>query len=83
MNVHGRWETAAEDESGIRWARALTADTAKFATGGVYINFVTADESERVLASYGPNYARLAAVKAKYDPQNLFRMNHNIAPAAV
>jgi FAD/FMN-containing dehydrogenase len=82
MNVHGRWETAAEDEAGIRWARALTADTAKYATGGVYINFVTADESDRVLAAYGPNYGRLAAIKHKYDPQNLFRMNHNITPAA-
>jgi FAD/FMN-containing dehydrogenase len=83
MNVHGRWETAAEDEKGIKWARALTADTAKFATGGVYINFVTADESERVRASYGSHYDKLVAVKNKYDPKNLFRMNHNISPAAV
>jgi FAD/FMN-containing dehydrogenase len=83
LNVHGRWDTAAEDEGGIRWARALTADTARFATGSVYINFVTADESERVQAAYGPNYERLVAVKNKYDPQNLFRMNHNIQPAAV
>lgn len=83
MNVHGRWERPSEDEGGIKWARALTADTAKFATGGVYINFVNADESERVRAAYGPNYDRLVAVKNKYDPQNMFRMNHNILPAAV
>ena len=82
MNVHGRWERPEEDAAGIRWARALTADTAKFATGGVYINFITADESDRVHAAYGGNYERLVAIKNKYDPTNLFRMNHNIQPAA-
>jgi FAD/FMN-containing dehydrogenase len=82
MNVHGRWETAAEDKAGIAWARELTAATAKYATGGVYVNFMTADEEERLRASYGPNYDRLLQIKQKYDPQNLFRMNHNIAPVA-
>ncbi len=83
MNVHGRWERPEEDEAGIRWARALTADAAPFATGSVYINFVSGDESERVPAAYGANFRRLAAIKNKYDPTNLFRMNHNIQPAGV
>jgi FAD/FMN-containing dehydrogenase len=81
MNVHGRWETPAEDARGIAWARAFFNAAAAFADGSVYVNFMTADEGDRVRAAYGPNYARLAQVKRTYDPQNLFRMNQNIAPA--
>jgi FAD/FMN-containing dehydrogenase len=81
VNVHGRWETAAEDERGIAWAREFFNVTAPFATGGVYVNFLTADETARVTAAYGTNYGRLAAIKKKYDPDNLFRVNQNIAPA--
>ena len=54
-----------------------------FNPGGAYVNFMMDDEGEaRVQASYGDNYARLAAVKKKYDPANLFRVNQNIKPAA-
>jgi FAD/FMN-containing dehydrogenase len=81
MNVHGRWETAAEDKRGIKWARDVFEATAPFANGGVYVNFMTADEGERVKAAYGPNYDRLVRVKRQYDPANLFRVNHNISPA--
>jgi FAD/FMN-containing dehydrogenase len=81
VNVHGRWETAAEDERGIAWAREFFNVTAPFATGGVYVNFLTADETARVTAAYGTNYGRLAAIKKTYDPDNLFRVNQNIAPA--
>jgi len=51
------------------------------ATGSGYVNFLTEDEGERVAASYGRNHARLQALKERYDPGNLFRMNLNIAPA--
>ncbi len=81
MNVHGRWETPADDSACIGWARDFFKASAPFATGGVYVNFMTADEGERVRAAYGPNYERLAQVKRKYDPDNLFRMNQNIKPA--
>ena len=81
VNVHGRWETAAEDERGVAWARDFFNATAPFATGGVYVNFLTADEAGRVRAAYGANYGRLAAMKRKYDPDNVFRVNQNIAPA--
>ena len=47
------------------------------------MNFLTADESERIRAAYGPNYDRLVQVKGEYDPGNLFRMNHNIQPAVL
>jgi FAD/FMN-containing dehydrogenase len=81
MNVHGRWEDPADDERCIRWARDYFKATAPFANGSVYVNFLTADEGDRVRAAYGPNYDRLARVKGSYDPANLFRMNQNIKPA--
>ena len=81
-NVHGRWETAAEDKKCIDWARGFFRDATPFATGGVYVNFLTDDESDRIKAAYGSGYERLAAVKQKYDPQNLFRVNQNIRPKA-
>ena len=48
---------------------------------GLLLNFLTADEGDRARAAYGSNYGRLAEVKRKYDPSNLFRMNQNIEPA--
>jgi FAD/FMN-containing dehydrogenase len=81
MNVHGRWEDPADDERCIRWARNYFEASAPFASEGVYINFLSADESDRVRAAYGQNYERLARVKRAYDPSNLFRMNQNIRPA--
>ncbi|MGH9869025.1 MAG: FAD-binding oxidoreductase [Candidatus Polarisedimenticolia bacterium] len=82
MNVHTRWSSPSEDTPCIGWARALYDAAAPFATGGVYVNFMPDDEAQRVRSgAYGPNYDRLARVKAKYDPKNLFRMNQNVAPA--
>ena len=81
MNVHGRWETAAEDSTGIAWCRHLFDEAAPFATGGVYVNFLTEDESDRVSKAYGGNYGRMAKIKAHYDANNLFRLNHNVKPA--
>jgi FAD/FMN-containing dehydrogenase len=81
MNVHGRWEDPADDKRGIGWARDFFDAAAPFASGGVYVNFLTADEGDRVRSAYGPNYDRLAQLKRKYDPDNLFRMNQNIEPA--
>lgn len=82
LNVHGRWRDAADDEACIGWAKRFFAATAPHATGGVYVNFMTADEQDRVRAAYGANYDRLAALKAKYDPDNLFQVNLNVKPAA-
>ena len=80
MNVHGRWEDPADDERCIGWARDFFRASAPFASGGVYVNFLTADEGDRVRAAYGANYDRLARVKRSYDPDNLFRINQNIRP---
>jgi FAD/FMN-containing dehydrogenase len=82
VNVHTRWSRPSEDTACVGWTRALYEATAPFATGGVYVNFMPEDEAQRVRAgAYGTNYDRLARVKAKYDPKNLFRMNQNVAPA--
>ena len=80
MNVHGRWDTAAEDQKGIAWAREFFAQSQPFASAGAYINFLTQEESDRIAFAYGPSYDRLVALKKKYDPGNLFRMNQNIKP---
>jgi FAD/FMN-containing dehydrogenase len=83
INVHTRWRDAGDDRKCIDWARALFDALAPHATGGVYVNFMPEDEMQRVAAgAYGPNYARLAALKAKYDPANLFSQNQNIRPEA-
>jgi FAD/FMN-containing dehydrogenase len=82
LNVHGRWEDPAQDSEGIGWARELFKATAPYSTGGVYVNFLTQDEQDRVRAAYGSNYDRLVALKNKYDPGNLFRLNQNIKPTA-
>ncbi len=82
MNVHTRWREPAQDQECIGWARQFFDAVAPFATGGVYVNFMPEDEAQRVQkGAYGPNYERLAKLKAKYDPSNLFRMNQNIKPA--
>jgi len=82
MNVHTRWREPTDERRSIEWARQLFAETAPHATGGVYVNFMPEDEIDRVSSAYGANYARLAALKAKYDPGNLFRLNQNVRPSA-
>ncbi len=81
LNVHTRWANAEQDSECISWARRFFEATAPYATGGVYVNFMTADEQGRVRAAYGSNYDRLASLKAKYDPRNLFQVNLNVKPA--
>jgi len=83
MNVHGRWETPAEDEVCISWCRNFFRESAEFATGGVYVNFLTEEETDRIRDAYGPNFNRLIEVKTKYDPDNIFRSNQNIVPGKV
>ena len=82
MNVHTRWEDPADDARCITWARDFFSAAAPYATGGVYVNFLTQDESGRTADAYGANYQRLAQIKRQYDPDNLFRTNQNIRPAS-
>jgi hypothetical protein len=82
MNIHTRWTDPADDARCIAWARALHDALAPHATGGVYVNFMPDDEVSRIGGAYGPNYGRLARIKARHDPTNLFRLNQNIQPAS-
>ena len=82
MNVHTRWQDPAQDAECLAWARAFFQAAAPHAAGSVYINFLNEDEVDRIAEAYGPNYQRLKQIKAKYDPDNLFRANQNILPGA-
>ncbi len=83
LNLAGSWARPEEDAANIEWARAAWGDMRSFSTGGTYINFLTEDEGrERVEAAFGGGLRRLAAVKAGWDPENMFRTNRNIEPAA-
>jgi len=81
LNITASWEKPEDDATNIEWARAAWRDMRRFSTGGTYVNFLTEEEGdERVRAAYGNNYDRLAELKSKWDPGNLFRMNKNITP---
>jgi hypothetical protein len=80
LNVHGRWEESGDDDKCIGWAREFFRETLPYATGGVYINFMTEDETDRINSAYGTGYDRLMKAKKKYDPENLFHLNQNIDP---
>jgi FAD/FMN-containing dehydrogenase len=82
--IIGMWAEPAEDERTIGWVRRLWESLRPFTSGGVYVNYQMADEGEdRLRGAYGPEkYERLVALKDKYDPTNLFRLNQNIRPTA-
>ena len=70
------------DDLCVAWAKKLFAAAAPHASGTAYVNFMPGDEADRVETVYGGNYRRLAEIKRRYDPNNLFRMNQNVRPAA-
>jgi FAD/FMN-containing dehydrogenase len=77
------WPDPAKSDEAIAWGRRFWDAMGKYSTGGLYLNFPGFGEEKDALvrAGYGTNYDRLAELKAKYDPTNLFRMNLNITPA--
>jgi FAD/FMN-containing dehydrogenase len=77
------WDDPALNDEAIGWGREFWSAISRHSTGGMYLNFAGLGEEkeELVRAGYGPNYDRLAQLKAKYDPENLFRMNFNIPPS--
>jgi FAD/FMN-containing dehydrogenase len=81
LNIVGTWPDPAESEANIRWVRSTHDAIASNTPVAPYINFMGDETTERVRAAYGPaNYDRLVALKRKYDPRNLFRLNQNIRP---
>jgi FAD/FMN-containing dehydrogenase len=79
MNLHTQWEDPEQDEECIAWTRDMHEAMAPHATGGVYANFVPEEVGDQQ-AAYRENYDRLVEVKNKWDPKNLFRLNHNVEP---
>jgi FAD/FMN-containing dehydrogenase len=77
------WTDSAQNDEAIAWGREFWDVMGRHSTGGLYLNFpgLGEEKEELVKAGYGVNYERLAALKAEYDPSNLFRMNLNITPA--
>jgi FAD/FMN-containing dehydrogenase len=80
-DVISQWTDPAEAPGHIQWTREFWTAVEPFASGGVYVNHLDAEEgTTRIRAAYGQGYEQLVALKNKYDPTNLFRMNQNIRP---
>jgi FAD/FMN-containing dehydrogenase len=76
------WSDPAENERNVAWTRDLHQAVRPYEPGGVYVNDLDADDGQdRTREAYGANYARLTEVKRRWDPENVFRMNHNIVTA--
>ncbi|HEX2280493.1 MAG TPA: FAD-binding oxidoreductase [Thermomicrobiales bacterium] len=85
IGIESTWSDDAESEANISWTREVWSELHRYSSSGaVYLNFPGFGEEKEnlVRAAYGANYDRLAALKAKYDPDNLFHMNQNIKPHA-
>jgi FAD/FMN-containing dehydrogenase len=83
LHVLSVWPHPRDDDANIAWARESGTAIKPFTTGRAYLNFIGDEGEGRVRAAFGPQaYARLQALKDRYDPQNLFRLNQNIKPSA-
>ncbi len=80
MNVHTRWEDPSKDGECIEWARRLYEQMRPHSTGSAYVNFMPEDEADHMTCAYGAHGEKLTKIKGNYDPNNLFRINHNILP---
>ena len=80
MNLIGNWPYAEDDAANVAWVRSLFAKLRPAMTPGVYVNFMSGDEDDRVPEAYRNRWERLVAVKSCYDPDNLFRLNQNVPP---
>jgi FAD/FMN-containing dehydrogenase len=79
--IAGTWPDPADNEANIGWVRDYYAALAPHSAPGGYVNFASADDQQYVRDNYGAGYDRLAQVKRRYDPANLFHLNQNITPA--
>jgi hypothetical protein len=81
MNLLAQWSDAAADDLHVSWARGLFNQLRPAMKPGVYVNFMSGDEQDRVPEAYRERWDRMVAIKTKYDPQNFFRLNQNVQPA--
>ena len=82
MNLLAQWSDAAADDVHIAWVRGLFNKLRPAMRPGVYVNFMSGDEQDRVSEAYRERWDRMVAVKTKYDPNNFFRLNQNIPPCS-
>jgi len=80
LNILSHWVDADQDAANTEWTRRLFANVRPWMTPGVYVNFMSADESERIPEAYRERWERLREIKTTYDPDNFFRLNQNIPP---
>jgi hypothetical protein len=80
--ILSQWEDPSDTDRNIAWTRATFDRMQPYLETGVYANNLGVEDTDRVASAYGPNHRRLARIKAAWDPDNLFRLNHNIAPAS-
>ena len=78
--IAGMWPDPTDDDANIEWVRGYYDAIAPYSQEGGYINFMSADDQDKIRASYRQNYDRLVEVKRAWDPGNVFRVNQNIAP---
>ena len=78
----GQWGDPADTEANVAWVRDTFTALEPYTAPRVYVNYLADDESARVASAYGPNLDRLVEIKRRFDPDNLFRLNHNIDPRA-
>jgi len=78
--VAGSWANQEDNDKNIRWVRSFWDAMRPYESAAAYVNYLDADEQNRVQAVYGRKYERLVALKNRYDPTNLFRLNQNIKP---
>jgi len=83
LELNSGWIDPRDSQRNVAWTRERWADFKRFSSGGVYLNHAGFHEEgeSQVRITFGPNYDRLREIKKKYDPTNLFRLNHNISPA--
>ena len=83
FSIVAMWEAAATTDDNVAWARGFFDAMQPFAAGAVYVNYLGDEGQDRIVAAYGSEkYARLVALKNRYDPTNLFHRNQNVTPSA-
>lgn len=82
FSVFGVWDDPQDNDANVRWIREVWQSAQPFLSGRAYVNYMREEGASRVREAYGPNYARLATLKKKYDPTNFFCLNQNIAPSS-
>jgi len=80
IGILTQWPDAADSEENIAWTRSLENSLEPYGSGAYLLNFLAADDEDRIRAAFGKSYDRLVEIKNRYDPANFFRVNQNIKP---